>query len=144
MPLDHLKITARNRTRVMAEITSLLAHRRVEVVSAAFTRAPSGCLHAELTVEIGDSHQRELLLRRLCRLVDVLNVSVRQSATRGENAHRPRPETAPAPGRQRPGRTDGMGPRPPPRCADRNSCPRHRTNRKSRTSLPSSTFNQMN
>lgn len=144
MPLDHLQITARNRPRVMAEITSLLAHRRVDVIAAAFTRPESGYLHAELTIEIGDSHQRELLQRRLCRLVDVLNVSVRQPLTSGENAPRPIPETAPATGRQRPDRTNGMGPRPPPRCAERDSCPPRRIICKSRTSLPSSTFNPMN
>lgn len=114
MPRDHLQITARNRPRVMAEITSLLVHRRVDVISLAFTRAACDNLRADLTVEIGDPRQRELLRRRLCRLVDVLSVANRPAATTGEDAVHLDAQPTRATRRRAPNRTSGMGARPPP------------------------------
>jgi acetolactate synthase regulatory subunit len=79
MSYEGFQIAARNHPRVMAQIATLLTHRRARVVSLTFTFGE--LLHADLVVEAGTPRDSQLLALRLRRLVDVFDVCRTETAT---------------------------------------------------------------
>jgi len=86
MAYEAFQIAARNHPRVIAQIATILAHRRARVVSLTFTFAE--LLHANLVIDAETQHDYQLLARRLERLVDVLDVHhVETGAASAEDSH---------------------------------------------------------
>ena len=76
MAEDQLVVVARNRSRVLAEITVMMAHRLVDLAAmTVWCDESSDLLYAVLTIRPGTTPGGlDLLRKRLDRMVDVVSV----------------------------------------------------------------------
>jgi acetolactate synthase small subunit len=80
MPDKLVMVVARNRIRVLAEITTVMAHRRVDLAGMVVScNQESDTLSAVYTVRPASPRDMDMLHKRLNRVVDVIKVAANTS-----------------------------------------------------------------